>query len=104
MHKMKRTNMNTLVAGGLPKTVEAGLVSLVISVGKVEPGNVHAGIHQRGQALFGPARRADCANNFSTTTEVRSAEDVVVQFLLDVFEGDVPAGIIYIIVKRKNDA
>lgn len=46
MHKMKRTNMNTLVAGGLPKTVEASLVSLVISVGEVEPCHRHAGIDQ----------------------------------------------------------
>ena len=85
-----------LLAGNLAETGQSLAVTVPsISVEKVEPGNVHAGIHQGGQDLFGPARRVDVQTiNFSTTTEVRSAEDVVVQFLLDVFEGDVPAGTI----------
>lgn len=65
MHKMKRTNMNTLVAGGLPKTVEAGLVSLVISVGEVEPSHRHAGIDQFLEGGDIPTGRAQGANDLS---------------------------------------
>ena len=64
MHKMKRTNMNTLVAGGLPKTVEAGLVSLVISVGEVEPSHRHAGIDQFLERGDIPTGRAEGTNDF----------------------------------------
>ena len=63
MHKMKRTNMNTLVAGGLPKTVEAGLVSLVISVGEVEPSHRHAGIDQFLEGGDIPTGRAQGAHD-----------------------------------------
>ena len=64
---------------------------LVISVRKVEPSDIHAGIHQSGQALLGPASRADGTNNLGATAKILSAEDIVVELLLDVLEGDVPA-------------
>ena len=64
---------------------------LVISVRKVEPSDIHAGIHQGGQALLGPAGRSDGTNNLGTTAEILSSQNIVVELLLDVLEGDVPA-------------
>ena len=63
----------------------------MISVRKVEPSDIHAGIHQSGQALLGPAGRADGTNNLGPTAEILSAENVVVELLFDVLKGDVPA-------------
>ena len=64
---------------------------LMVSMRKVEPSDIHAGIHQGGQTLLGPAGRADGANDLGPTAKVLSAQDVIVELLLDVFEGDVPA-------------
>ena len=63
----------------------------MISVRKVEPSDIHAGIHQGGQALLGPAGRSDGTNNLGTTAEILSSQNIVVELLLDVLEGDVPA-------------
>ena len=63
---------------------------LVISVGKVESSDIHAGIHQSGQALLGPAGRADGTNDLGPTAEILSAQDIIIELLLDVLEGDVP--------------
>ena len=62
----------------------------MISVRKVEPSDIHAGIHQSGQALLGPAGRADGTNNLGATAEILSAQDIVVELLFDVLKGDVP--------------
>lgn len=55
--------MNTLVAGGLAKTVEAGLVSLVISVGEVESSDGHAGIDELFEGGDIPTGRAESADD-----------------------------------------
>ena len=55
--------MNALVAGGLAKTVKAGLVSLVISVGEVEASDGHAGIDELFQGGDIPAGRTESADN-----------------------------------------
>jgi len=59
--------MNTLVAGRLPETVEAGLVSLVISVGEVEPSDRHAGIDELFQGGDIPTGRAESTNDLGMT-------------------------------------
>lgn len=62
----------------------------MISMRKVEPSDIHAGIHQGGQTLLGPAGRADGTNNLGAAAKILSAEDIVIELLLDVLEGDVP--------------
>jgi hypothetical protein len=64
---------------------------LMVAVRKVEPGDVHTGVHQCGQTFLGPTSGADGAHNLGSTAKVLSAKDIVVQRPLDLVEGDVLA-------------
>ena len=50
--------------GGAAQPVNIARMLLMRAVGKVQPGNVHAQLHQFAQPGFGVARRADGADNF----------------------------------------
>ena len=54
-------------AGGqcLPEALQGGGVPLVVAVGEVEPGDVHAGVHEGAQGLDAPAGRAEGADDLA---------------------------------------
>lgn len=54
----------TLEGSSLTQSIQHSAVSLVIPVGKVEAGNVHASVHQLSQILWAPRGRPDGANDF----------------------------------------
>lgn len=52
-------------AGGqsLPEALQGAGVALVVTVGEVEPGHVHAGVDEGAEGLHAPARGAQGADD-----------------------------------------
>ena len=76
--------MGILILGSLPNTVQARLVSLMITMTEVKPGNVHAGIDQLLKGGNIPACGPHGTDDFGFTSgDIGS--------FCDTFEGDVGA-------------
>jgi hypothetical protein len=60
--------MLLLVGSGLAKTIQTGLVALVVAVREVESGDTHSFIDQSLQRWNIPTSRTQSANNFGLST------------------------------------
>ena len=80
--RLRTGNVSRLLHGDFTKTIQDGTMTLVITVTKVETGNVHSSIHELCDVLLAPAGRSNGANNLGTTVLVVSGS------LLDHIQGD----------------
>lgn len=68
--------MFLLILGRFSQTIQAGLMSSVVSVGKVEAGHTKSGPNQAFQLGNLPTSRAQCTNDFGLARRsVRGLED-----------------------------
>ena len=56
-------------SGHLSESIQSILVGFVVSMRKVESGNIHSGIHELGKALFRPTGRADRADDLGPAVQ-----------------------------------
>lgn len=72
-------------AGGqrLPEALQGGGVALVVPVGKVEPRDVHARVHQAAEGLDAPAGGAEGADDLALPAGlIAFGEDLVLTVVL----------------------
>lgn len=63
---------------GLPEALQGAGVPLVVAVGEVEPGNVHAGVDEGAERLDAPARGAEGADDLDLPARlIALGEDLV---------------------------
>ena len=63
---------------GLPEALQGAGVPLVVAVGEVEPGNIHAGVDEGAERLDAPARGAEGADDLDLPARlIALGEDLV---------------------------